>query len=318
MIPLMGVFEEGVGPDTLSDMTTNLILPVLCQITEEFAATHSLPSRSFGGRYGSANLPENPYDRDKPILLVPRDILRDLPFATDWSDVSRVVLEVDDIRNAVNAMFGNFAKATVKERKAAFRKAILSSQQMVREAIDAITSASDSYDAKADLDGFYTFRAMLHSDPAAFKGKVAAPAAKDAKSLQETVDAIIQEFKGLVEDNNLATVICAVNDIDISPETNSGGGPVDFKFSTGFHGRLLVELKLSKGQVVHGYKRQLETYKKASSTHEAIMVILDVGGMGRKLRDIQKVQADRRASGERAADIYVIDARRKASASKAA
>lgn len=340
MIPLMGVFEEGVGPDTLSDMTTNLILPVLCRLTEEFSVAHSLPTHSFGDRYGSAKLPENPYDREKPILLVPRDILRDLPFATDWSDVSRAVMEVDDIRNAVNAMFGNFAKATVKERKAAFRRAILSSQQTVREAIDAIASASDSYDAMADLDGFYTFRAILHSDVSKFKGKVAAPAVKDAGNLQKTVEAIIAEFKHLVEDNNLwellwfmhqprherasqllffavATVICAVNNIDISPETNSGGGPVDFKFSKGFRGRLLVELKLSKGSVVHGYTRQLEAYKKASSTDAAIMVIMDVGGMGRKLRNIQKVQASLRAAGERASDIYVIDARRRASASKA-
>jgi hypothetical protein len=47
------------------------------------------------------------------------------------------------------------------------------------------------------------------------------------------------------------------------------------------------------------------------------MFIVDVGGMGRKLKEIQKLQTDRRAAGERAADIYVIDARRRASASKA-
>ncbi len=37
------------------------------------------------------------------------------------------------------------------------------------------------------------------------------------------------------------------NDVDISPETNMGGGPVDFKFSTGYKNRILVKLELSQG-----------------------------------------------------------------------
>ena len=104
--------------------------------------------------------------------------------------------------------------------------------------------------------------------------------------------------------------------MDISPETNSGGRPVDFKFSTGFAGRLLVELKLSKGSVVHGYTTQLEIYKKAAATRAGIYVVIDVGGMGRKLRIIQKAKADAEARGELASEILVIDAKRRASASK--
>jgi len=107
-----------------------------------------------------------------------------------------------------------------------------------------------------------------------------------------------------------------VNNVDISPETNSGGGPVDFKFSTGFHGRLVVEMKLSKGNVVHGYKTQLEVYKKAAATSSGIFVIMNIGGMGLKLRQIEKLRDEARIAGELASDIIVIDARRQASASK--
>jgi hypothetical protein len=114
----------------------------------------------------------------------------------------------------------------------------------------------------------------------------------------------------------VANILCSANDIDISPETNSGGGPVDFKFSKGYAGRVLVEVKLSKGQVVHGYKTQLEVYKTAAKTKEAVFLIVNVGGMGNKLRVIQRAQADVHKAGERTSQIVVVDARRRASASK--
>lgn len=95
-----------------------------------------------------------------------------------------------------------------------------------------------------------------------------------------------------------------------------GGGPVDFKFSAGYSARVVVELKKSTGSVVHGYKNQLKIYKEASST--GIFVVVDVGGLGNKLKEIQ-IERDRQiANGEPYSEIFVIDARRRPSASKAA
>ena len=339
MIPLMGLFEAGVGPDTLSDMTTNFLLPTLCEITEEFCVGNGVPIQQFGARYGSRKLPANPYHQGLPIVLVPRDLLRDLPLAADWSDVSRVIMEVREIRDAVNAMFGNIAKATVSQKKAALRRVAFSSPALLRKLINAVAGASESYDEKADLDGYYQFRRVLGEDPAPFRGTLVMPTTKDDASLVKTVTAIIDHFQKLIEDNNMwellwngstprherasqllffavANVMCAVNNVDISPETNSGGGPVDFKFSTGYLGRLLVELKLSTGSVVHGYKTQLEIYKKAAGTRAAVFVIMDIGKMGRKLRTIEKMKQVAEARGEQTSEIIVIDARRQQSASK--
>ena len=339
MIPLMGLFEAGVGPDTLSDMTTNFLLPTLCKITEEFSVAHGVPVQQFGVHYGNRRLPANPYHPGLPVVLVPRDLLRDLPLAADWSDVNRVIMEVREIRDAVNAMFGNIAKATVSQKKAALRRVALSSPTLLRKLINAVSVASESYDEKADLDGYYQFRRILGDDPAPFRDKLTAPATKDDASLLKTVTSIIDFFQRSVEDNNMwellwngntprherasqllffavANVMCAVNNVDISPETNSGGGPVDFKFSTGYRGRVLVELKLSTGSVVHGYKTQLEAYKKAAETRAAVFVVMDIGKMGRKLRTIEKMKHDTEARGEQASEIIVIDARRQLSASK--
>jgi hypothetical protein len=153
------------------------------------------------------------------------------------------------------------------------------------------------------------------------------------------VRAVLDHFKHLVENNDLhellwygseprkeraaqkllygiADAYCKANNIDIGPETNQGGGPVDFKFSSGYHGRVLVEVKLSTGKVRHGYSTQLKVYQQAAGTERAFFVVIDVGGMGKKLEEITRIQRAARVKKEKAPEIVVIDAVPKPSASK--
>jgi hypothetical protein len=113
-----------------------------------------------------------------------------------------------------------------------------------------------------------------------------------------------------------ADVFCKANNIDLSPEANMGGGPVDFKFSVGYEARVLVELKRDSGTVKHGYEIQLERYKKANKSYFGIFVVIDYGKLGKKHETILDIRNSRIAAGERASDIIVIDARPKVSASK--
>lgn len=114
----------------------------------------------------------------------------------------------------------------------------------------------------------------------------------------------------------IADAFCKANNLDISPEANMGGGPIDFKFSKGYEARVLVEMKRSSGTVIHGYQKQLEFYKAASQTDYAVFVIINYGGLGDKLRKIKYIRETRLKGGERASEIVVIDATKKASASK--
>ncbi|WP_210335365.1 hypothetical protein [Microvirga sp.] len=106
------------------------------------------------------------------------------------------------------------------------------------------------------------------------------------------------------------------NNVDLSPEANMGGGPIDFKYSKGYNARILVEMKRSSGTVVHGYEKQLEIYKDASRTNHGIFVVINYGDIGNKLTSIQRIRADRIKAGKPASDIVVIDATPKLSASK--
>ncbi|MGY4295112.1 hypothetical protein ACVWXN_003207 [Bradyrhizobium sp. i1.4.4] len=340
IIGLMGIFEDDVGPDTISDMTTNSLLAVLQEITLRFCSKYNIPTKKFILGLEEYELPINPLVNGHGFLLVPKDVLRELPVATDWSDIDRVVQHNAMLRKLVNAMIGNIAKATIKEKKHALKTLALQSESTFQKLFtDLLAGNLQGYDFGKDRRNVEALRETLTSTPQKFPVYIAKPASPSIPELHRVVNEITAQFKHLVENCDLSRLLwdnsnpksekatqlvyfgvadsyCKANNIDISPEVHSGGGPVDFKFSTGYAGRLLVEMKLSKGKVVQGYEEQLETYKAAAQTEEALFLIIDVGKMGSKLTKIKKIRAERLAAGQRAADIVVVDAKRKPSASK--
>jgi hypothetical protein len=136
IISLMGLFEEDVGPDTISDLSTTVLLPVLCNLTTAFCAKHGVPTQKFEA-HPSTSLPSNPFRSGSPVILVPQDIVRHLPLASDWDDVPRVIGEIASIREAFNRYVGNIAEATITDKKRALRKAAMESLQNFRDLFNA-------------------------------------------------------------------------------------------------------------------------------------------------------------------------------------
>lgn len=159
-------------------------------------------------------------------------------------------------------------------------------------------------------------------------------------SLFRVANQIVQQFKKLIEDNGIwkelwiknkprneksaqrlffaiADTYCKANGIDITPEADSGGGPIDFKFSFGYNFRVLVEIKLSKNpHLITGYESQLEVYKKAEGTLRAIYLVIDVGGRGEKVEKILELKNNIIAKGGVASEIIFVDGSKKLSASR--
>lgn len=122
------------------------------------------------------------------------------------------------------------------------------------------------------------------------------------KDENQVIDEICNQFKTQVEYNGLhrllyekdkktikhesvsqklffsvAQIYCIANDLDVSPETNSGSGSVDFKFSRGNAIKINVELKLtSNNKLIGGYTKQLEAYNLAEGTNKSYYVVIDV------------------------------------------
>jgi hypothetical protein len=161
-----------------------------------------------------------------------------------------------------------------------------------------------------------------------------------AKDVEGVVLQICEHFKSLVEDNGLskllydkegspkhesaaqllffgvASAYCSANNLDLSPECDSGRGPVDFKMSKGGNSKCLVEIKLTTNkQLSHGFDKQLPIYQKAENTQFGIYLVIENGGMG----DARRAQFWRKVTeaGTEAPRVIWVDATGKRSASKA-
>lgn len=340
MISLMGFFEEDVGPDTISDMTTTVIMDDLAAITEAFCQEHGIPLFPFDV-CESHQLPRYVTSRGKsvPIVLVPIDIVRDLPIANDWSDIERPAMENARIRERVNRYLAGIVTPTVTERKAALRSAALGSSADFDFFLAAVKGNVSSYDPNLDALGYYRLKDIIANGFQGLKRAFSYNLNLGVDEVMHVVYDTIEHFKRHVEAGNLweelwingtpkkerasqlmyyaiADAFCKANNVDISPEANMGGGPIDFKFSSGYKARVLVEMKRSGGTVVHGYEKQLEFYKTASQTEFAVFVVIDYGDGGNKMNEIRAIREQRLQRGERASEIVVIDATPKASASK--
>jgi len=102
----------------------------------------------------------------------------------------------------------------------------------------------------------------------------------------------------------------------VNREVNNGRGPVDYKVSKGSKDTTVVEFKLARNTKLEtNLKNQIEIYKKANNTKNAIKVILYFNEKEKnKVNDILSKLRIKRAS-----NIILIDASKenKISASKA-
>ena len=115
----------------------------------------------------------------------------------------------------------------------------------------------------------------------------------------------------------MAHCYCKANNLDLTPEADTGNGPVDFKMSSGFNGRVLVEIKLStNSKLIAGYEKQLRAYAEAEETTSAFYIVLDVGQMGKKDQQLVAVKNREAKAGKPTSAIVLIDGQRRPSASK--
>jgi hypothetical protein len=334
LFSLMALFEAGVGPDRISDMTTRIILEDIVFFTSRISSKLKIPTNAFKISGQTWQIPRNPKEsKFVPVFLLPLDILRSLPVASDWSEVDDVVSENETIRNRVNKQIGEIWKAKTRKEKEKLREVILSNKTNFMTLLNAIKeSAVSSYDFGKDKEGVIIWRRVNETIAGEYPLVLKAPKTHTLDSLYKVVDKIIDNFYFLIE-NRITDVLwdgdrprkernaqmiffavadsyCKANNLDITPEADTGSGEVDFKFSFGYEFRVLVETKLSTNpKLVDGYTKQLEIYKKAEKTTKGVYLVIDVG-------KIMSIKNDWKAEGKPVSDLYFVDGNKKPSASK--
>jgi hypothetical protein len=339
VLPLL---EEDVGPDLISDMTTSIILPNLLQLNERVQAKLKIPREKFEVAGISVELAVNPIETPRtPILLVPTDVLRDLPVANDWEDVCRAAHENSLLRTKVNTLISEIWQVKTRKDKDSIRGRLLASYDAFATLLQAIHETEPSaYDFANDPEGIFVWRRIHETVAKDFPLTLQAPKLHDLDQAYEVVSRIIEQFQHLIENRGLSKELwhdgkrrneksvqriffavadsyCKANNLEISPEVDTGTGEIDFKFSHGYDSRVLVEIKLSDhSHVVGGYEKQLEAYKKSEQTMKAFYVVVDIGKLGKKGKQILKLKSEKEQKGLPTSDVVFIDGSIKTSASK--
>ena len=330
---LVSLFEENVAGDRLSDMIATIIEPEIKKYTLRVMNELGITRVTHKDLMFLPNgLIQNPF-KNAPILLLPEEILHELPIAKDWDDIDRVAFDNSVIRAEVSAEIGaEWSRWASVDKKGYLKLHVF----MEPEVCDRVISGY----RKEDLDVLnlkenpeYLAELLLK------KIKKSLPFTTEDKrptSFKATME-IIGIFKDWVENNRGwaeiqnaptkkrekavqrfmhlgAKYYVSVNDLDISCEADEGRGPVDIKLSRG-RDKTLAEIKLSSNaQYLHGYQAQVEEYGAAERTRNLIYVFVDVGNPGR-LKTIKMLHRKNQIEGKDCPELVIIDARPKKAAS---
>jgi hypothetical protein len=344
---LVGILEEGIGCDRISDMVANIIAENILHYSQRVFAGFGATMSEFRYKSTVYQVPTNPYSGSW-LLLVPRDVLRPLPIARSFDDIETVCEHNRLLRQRVNELIGlafrgRRQRPSPGAKKRVLRRALMSDPDMLREVIEIYKEGpAVPYDFTKDPVGEANWHREARKLAAANPLQVSLPAEPLTEELLKVVLKICGKFKSIVEDNGVlhllyearnkpkheaaaqklfyavADCYCEANGLDLSPETNSGRGPVDFKFSKGYADRILVEVKLTTNtRLLHGLQTQLAEYQKAERAVHAIFLVIDVaGGSPTRLQEVQDVIRLAQANGQQLPHVVFVDARPKVSASR--
>jgi hypothetical protein len=262
--------------------------------------------------------------------------------ALDWRGVQEVSEQNQEFRDNLNASMATLWAKKSLESKDLLKSWALSSPTAFGDLLDMLHGMDGKpYDFFNDRDGELIWRGFSDKILQNYPFKIKKPVKQTHDSAKEVVEKIIEQFRHLIEKRDLwrelytydnkprlektaqrlfyitALSYCEANNLDITPEAETGRGPVDFKFSSGIDARILVEIKLSPNQVVSGFKRQLKIYNEAEKSFASWYIVINVGQLGKKFQLVEADQKNQINVHGHAPEILLIDGSAKLSASKA-
>ncbi len=338
---LMGLLQDGIGADRISDMTAAIVIDSLLAFTNRVVTQLGLPFQRVTRGDRSYSVAVIPRTRE-PIFLVPRDILRHLPVAESWYEIDTVASHNEQLRNRVNSMIGDTWRQATRLPKWRLRATLLKHPELLRDLLEQYKAKpAKPYDLKADPDLLYLWQPVTRQAASAAPLHLALAPKASFDEMVGVVRTLLIRFKELVESNRLyrlvfnddgtprrekaaqlalfgvADAYCAANDVDLSPETDSGNGPVDFKFSRGYPGRILAEVKLSSNsKLLVGFDEQVGAYDAAEKAYHSFYVVLRIDDNAAKLNRLIDRYNKEKKERARCPELIIIDARPKQSASK--
>jgi len=277
--------KDGVGKDSISDFTTNLIKGFLCEYTEQFAKKYidSTRTKTIMVAHAEFNYTTRrwvgkkytlPYIDGDYVLLTPKDILTK---DEAWINKHDIVGDFDDILEAIpnmelRAHINEYFLRRIPEdaNRREINEAIANTLRRFPELIDHyIRLKEDTSRAASSLS-----KQKIRETEAVFIRQVSnlIEGLRDESSFYTTPDDTHEEaykrvlyLKQVIENNDgyrifyvkgqpikresdlqlMFRLTWYASEDDVNSEVNNGRGPVDYKISRGSKDSTLVEFKLA-------------------------------------------------------------------------
>lgn len=343
----LGIFNEGIGADRISDITCNILKTQFIDYTQSAATLRDIPMEEHHIQCASLNeirlrweadrrrVPTNPVN-GYPLLLVPKRFVRDLPQIekTDWWSWHENELIREDFNYEI---LGNVDK-----------KFIVDMANRHPESVEAYIRVAenqepDPYDLSKDPLGAWQWASKAQEFISRNPVNLAPPRSDD--EFAAAIEQVVESFRRFIEqmggwrllwndDGNekpesaaqlllrgIAENHCRSNGVVIDREVELGRGPVDFAFSNGYSNRALLEVKkLHNGKYWDGLENQLLSYLESDNCPNGYFLSIqyrDGGVSERRQRELpRRVSALRERYGAMAFRYQTVDARPKPSASR--
>jgi hypothetical protein len=351
----IALFGDEFGPDRISDMACNVLKSDFIRYTQDICRSEGIPMERFSVRNSDwdagrqrwlsqpVELPINPYataqaGKKVGVILTPKSFLTRFPSLDPDEFCEFALAEGGDLlRASLNYEIGQkvdraFIVALAKSRRDLFNRYLMRLE----------SNPKNPYDV--EIDPNYLVRRTDDAKAIAHAlGHIRTP--KDEGSLDAFVGKLVDNFKECVELQNAWRLLwineeserpekdaqilfgtssyyaCVENDIDMSPETETGRGLVDFKLSQGASRKVLIELKYAKSSSFwRNEENQLTLYQQAEKCHNGYLVVVQFTDKDCSATFTERASALAKDVSEKSGHpfkVVFVDARRKISASRA-
>lgn len=319
------ILVPNIGVDVLSDCVCNILKKKFIEYTQNVCREESIEMEEHVVSHAGFNkiskrwdklkfyLPSNPYSNSYS-LLVPKRFLAEIPSEEAGYDYYDAIDMNDELRNRFNLELNK--ELNKSKRLAIIKAAMLENPEKSMDFIKKFNAMNprNPYDISTDPEGIFTWyekgielaqKAELVREPL-------------DKNIKEFVLALANRFKHAVEEQggwkllwndgntnhrkedivqSLAGMMwrsqCRNANIDINREIETGRGPVDFKFSSGWEARALLEVKhLDSSAFLKGLQKQTLQYLKSEEVYVGVYLVIQYEESKRMDERIIEIQSE--------------------------
>src|SRR3989338_9532859 len=205
---LICLFEKDLGADRLSDMMISIIKDDIYAYTDQMVTKLELRSEQILAVKTSSELKykliQNPLNIKRPLLLLPRELLKDLPTALTRDDIGYIVYFNENLRKKISALLLKDAAKSLKDvTKEDYRELFFTKKEM-GELVDSYKKQKpEKYDFSKDPSGEVSWYEKGKKFAKNFPLAIAKKHPKTLEDVNDIVRSIIAQFKKNVESNEL-------------------------------------------------------------------------------------------------------------------